>query len=76
MNKIPSGPIYEIISSPAPPHKKELEELRRSAPHSDRKRRDLSRPQEPGRGKSYESSPRDTNSLEEKKKWWSIFTGE
>ncbi|AVQ13743.1 Uncharacterized protein XB16_3458 [Leptospira santarosai] len=55
---------------------KELEELRRSAPHGDRKRRDLSRPQEPGRGKSYEPSPRDTNSLEEKKKWWSIFTGE
>ncbi|EQA64873.1 hypothetical protein [Leptospira alexanderi] len=59
---------------------RELEELRRSTPQNDRKRRDLSRPQELGRGKSHESEsssdPRNANSLEEKKKWWSIFTGE
>ncbi|AXR59923.1 hypothetical protein [Leptospira mayottensis] len=57
---------------------RELEELRRSTPQNDRKRRDLARPQELGRGKSHEpeSSPRNANSLEEKKKWWSIFTGE
>ncbi|EMM74602.1 hypothetical protein M9Y82_05675 [Leptospira weilii] len=57
---------------------RELEELRRSTPHNDRKRRDLSRPQERGKFHESESSsdPRNANSLEEKKKWWSIFTGE
>lgn len=57
---------------------KELEELRRSAPHPQnaRKRRDPSQPQELGRDKSYDSDPRNTNSPEEKKKWWSIFSGE
>ncbi|EKR64187.1 hypothetical protein LEP1GSC036_3740 [Leptospira weilii str. 2006001853] len=57
---------------------RELEELRRSTPQHDRKRRDLSRSQERGKFHESESSsdPRNANSLEEKKKWWSIFTGE
>lgn len=54
---------------------KELEELRRSIPHPQniRKRRDPSQPQELGRDKSYDSDPKNANSPEEKKKWWSIF---
>ncbi|EMJ78985.1 hypothetical protein LEP1GSC016_1290 [Leptospira borgpetersenii serovar Hardjo-bovis str. Sponselee] len=78
MNKILNGlDIRNYIKSSASAQR-ELEELRRSTPQNDRKRRDLSRPQEFGRGKSHESepSPRNINSLEEKKKWWSIFTGE
>ncbi|AOP32469.1 hypothetical protein A0128_00375 [Leptospira tipperaryensis] len=58
---------------------KELEELRRSVPQNARKRRDPIRSHELGGG-SYgqesSSDPRNANSPEEKKKWWSIFTGE
>ncbi|RHX82306.1 hypothetical protein [Leptospira yasudae] len=59
---------------------RELEELRRSVPQNVRKRRDPSRPQDLGRERSYDSDSssdsRNANSPEEKKKWWSIFTGE
>ncbi|EMY77361.1 hypothetical protein LEP1GSC060_2896 [Leptospira weilii serovar Ranarum str. ICFT] len=56
---------------------KELEELRRSVPQNVRKRRDPSRPQDFERDRSHDSSDsRNANSPEEKKKWWSIFTGE
>ncbi|RHX88915.1 hypothetical protein [Leptospira stimsonii] len=59
---------------------KELEELRRSVPQNARKRRDSIRSHELGDNRSYgqdsSSDPRNANSPEEKKKWWSIFTGE
>ncbi|MDV6234088.1 hypothetical protein CH379_000365 [Leptospira ellisii] len=59
---------------------RELEELKRSIPTNARKRREPLRPQDSGRERTYSqesaSDARDSNSPEEKKKWWSIFTGE
>ncbi|XDD50316.1 hypothetical protein AB3N59_00370 [Leptospira sp. WS92.C1] len=59
---------------------RELEELKRAVPQNARRRRDSPHSQDSGRDRSYSqnspSAPRDANSPEEKKKWWSIFTGE